>query len=105
MVAVLPCVEQSTLLFESSAESPRRRSRTAVRIATEGPVPPVERIVDRDLERGLMRNRMRMRGRATRCESCNTCAYGEKTTKHPARYTPGEAVLSRFLSLRRSASR
>jgi len=90
MVAVLACVEQSAVLFKSSAESPKRWSRTAVRVAAEGPVRSVKWIVDRDLERG----RMRMFG-PTSGECGDACAGGQKTTKHPARYTLREAFSSR----------
>jgi hypothetical protein len=91
MVAVLPCLEQSVVLFKSPAESPRRWSRTAVGVAAEGPVPSVKRIVDRDPER---RRTMRMCG-PTGCKRRDACAGGQETTKHPACYTPREVVLSR----------
>jgi len=90
MVAVLPCVEQTAVLFKSPAESPRRWSRTAVRVATEGPVPSVKRIIDRDLKRC----RMRMCGPAS-CECRDTCADGQETKKHPSGYTSRGVVLSR----------
>ena len=90
MVAVLSCVEQSAVLFKSPAESPRRWSRTAVRVATEGPVPSVKRIIDRDLKRC----RMRMCGPAS-CECRDTCADGQETKKHPSGYRSRGVVLSR----------